>query len=446
MKKNIDYIESEQRKEKRMYTVRKAKEEIKNSIKAYFRKDENGKYIMDEVNRLPFYLVGEPGIGKTQMANQIANELGIGFVSFSITHHTRNTVLGLPTICEDESVEGRIKYTQYTMSEILAVVEQKVKKGYREGILLVDEFACMADSLVAPMLAFLQTKNIGNHVLPEGWVLILCSNPPRYNKSSRTFDTAIMDRVRKMEITFDGNEFIEYAKEKEFSPVIIEYLQQYKEDIQVCIPQKGTEEAVIVTTRGWENLSHCLIGYEKLEQNVSFELIYQFIKSKKVAERFFRFYHIFYSGMTLKEVESVLNGENMDASVKHMKAQSYPMKWNVVRIIADYLIRECEDYVNSENELRKLGEKLKNAGYHERDYMEHKKREITEKLTEQEEISNQKLGNACIFIEKIDGRENLMEAFLNLLNQNMGILDVLIRCKNYEYLKNCKRIFGNISA
>ena len=112
-----------------MYTVRKAKEEIKNSIKAYCRKDKNGNYVMEEVNRLPFYLIGEPGIGKTQMAEQIANELQIGFVSFSITHHTRNTVLGLPMICDDETIEGNVKYTQYTMSEILALVEQKVKKG-----------------------------------------------------------------------------------------------------------------------------------------------------------------------------------------------------------------------------------------------------------------------------------------------------------------------------
>lgn len=429
-----------------MYTVKKAKEEIKNSVKAYHRKDENGNYVMEEENRLPFYLVGEPGIGKTQMAKQIARELGIGFVSLSITHHTRNTVLGLPLICEDEMVEGNVKYTQYTMSEILALVEKEVKKGYKEGILLIDEFACMAESLVAPMLAFLQTKNIGNHVLPEGWILILCSNPPQYNKSSRIFDTAIMDRVRKMEIVSDGNEFIAYAKENEFHPVIIEYLRQYREDVQFCKPGKGTEEAVIVTTRGWENLSHCLIAYEELEQEVSFELVYQFIKSKEIAGRFYRFYKIFYSGMTLKEVESVMNGEKIDSFIKRIKEQSYPMKWNIVKIMAEYLIKECEAYVEAENELQKIEEKLENGGRFQEEFLIQQKDEITRKLKEKEEVSNQKLGNACMFIEGIDGKENLMEAFLNLLNQNMGILDVLIRCKNFAYLKNCKRVYGNISA
>lgn len=429
-----------------MYTVKGAKEEIKNSIRAYHRKDENGKYIMKEENQQPFFLIGEPGIGKTQLAKQVAEELGIGFVSLSVTHHTRNTVLGLPTICEDETMERKEKYTQYTMSEILALVEKEVKKGYREGILLIDEFACMAESLVAPMLAFLQTKNIGNHVLPEGWVLILCSNPPKYNKSSRTFDTAIMDRVRKMEITFHVNEFIAYAKEKKFHSVITEYLSQYKEDVQVCYPAKGTEEAVIVTTRGWENLSHCLIAYEALGQKVSYELIYQFIKSKEIAGRFYRFYEIYYSGMTLKDVESVLEGEKAEVFIKRIKGSSYAVKWNVLKIMADYLIRECESYVEKENRLQEIEEKEREDDYYTEEYWAKQKQEITEILKEKEESSNKKLGNACIFIEGIDGRENLMEAFLNLLNQNMGVLDVLIRCKNFEYLKNCKRVYGNVSA
>lgn len=429
-----------------MYTVKGAKEEIKNSIRAYHRKDESGNYIMEEVNRLPFFLIGEPGIGKTQLAKQIAEELGIGFVSLSVTHHTRNTVLGLPTICQDETIDGEVKYTQYTMSEILALVEKEVKKGYQEGILLIDEFACMAESLVAPMLAFLQTKNIGTHVLPQGWVLILCSNPPKYNKSSRTFDTAIMDRVRKMEITFHANEFIEYAKEKKFHSVITEYLSQYKEDVQVCYPAKGTEEAVIVTTRGWENLSHCLIAYEALGQKVSYELIYQFIKSKEIAGRFYRFYEIYYSGMTLKDVESVLEGEKAEVFIKRIKGSSYAVKWNVLKIMADYLIRECESYVETENRLQEIEEKEREDDYYTEEYWVKQKQEITEILKEKEESSNKKLGNACIFIEGIDGRENLMEAFLNLLNQNMGVLDVLIRCKNFEYLKNCKRVYGNVSA
>ena len=69
-------------------------------------------------------------------------------------------------------------------------------------------------------------------------------------------------------------------------------------------------------------------------------MIYQFIKSKEIAGRFYRFYGIYYSGMNLKEVENVLNGENVDACIKRVKEESYAMKWSIVKIIEYNLIKD----------------------------------------------------------------------------------------------------------
>ena len=44
------------------------------------------------------FLIGPPGIGKTAIMEQIASELGVGLVSYSMTHHTRQSALGLPFI------------------------------------------------------------------------------------------------------------------------------------------------------------------------------------------------------------------------------------------------------------------------------------------------------------------------------------------------------------
>lgn len=82
------------------YSVNEAKQEIKNSISVYMKKDETGRYILPEYKKNPFYLVGAPGIGKTEMVKQIAQELDLGFFATSVTHHTRNSMLGLPVITE----------------------------------------------------------------------------------------------------------------------------------------------------------------------------------------------------------------------------------------------------------------------------------------------------------------------------------------------------------
>ena len=152
-----------------MYTIQEAKQEIKNGIQSYLLKNEAGEYCYKETARMPFYLEGNPGIGKTEITKQVAEELGIGFVSFSITHHTRNTLLGLPVIVEEDGW----KYTEYTMSEIIAKLVQAKKEGFEEGILLLDEFNCASETIFPMMLAMLQTRNIGHYKIPEGWNLVL---------------------------------------------------------------------------------------------------------------------------------------------------------------------------------------------------------------------------------------------------------------------------------
>ena len=80
--------------------IKEAKQDIKNTVRAYLDKDEFGQYRIPEVRQRPILLIGPPGIGKTQIMQQVASECGIGLVSYTITHHTRQSAVGLPFIKE----------------------------------------------------------------------------------------------------------------------------------------------------------------------------------------------------------------------------------------------------------------------------------------------------------------------------------------------------------
>ena len=86
--------------------IKRAKEEIKNTIEAYLDKDAYGAYAIPPIRQRPVLLIGPPGIGKTQIMEQIAKECRIGLVAYTITHHTRQSAVGLPFI-EKKTYEGK---------------------------------------------------------------------------------------------------------------------------------------------------------------------------------------------------------------------------------------------------------------------------------------------------------------------------------------------------
>ncbi|MBR0380782.1 MAG: AAA family ATPase, partial [Mogibacterium sp.] len=166
--------------------IRKAKEQIRNAVTAYLTKDELGNYVIPVEKQRPVLLIGPPGIGKTAIMEQLASELGIGLISYSMTHHTRQSAIGLPFISHRVYGGTECDVTEYTMSEIIASVYDLMETtGVRQGILFLDEINCVSETLSPLMMQFLQYKVFGGHRLPEGWIVVTAGNPPEYNDSAR---------------------------------------------------------------------------------------------------------------------------------------------------------------------------------------------------------------------------------------------------------------------
>ncbi len=55
--------------------IKRAKQEIKDAVEAYLLKDAFGEYQIPAIRQRPILLMGPPGIGKTQVMEQIAKEM-----------------------------------------------------------------------------------------------------------------------------------------------------------------------------------------------------------------------------------------------------------------------------------------------------------------------------------------------------------------------------------
>lgn len=272
--------------------IHEAKTEIKRTLRAYTAADADGTPFISVSQQRPVLLIGPPGIGKTAIMQQIAREESIGLVSYTMTHHTRQSAIGLPML--KEKTYGGISFTvtEYTMSEIVSSVYACMETtGCSCGILFIDEINCVSETLAPVMLQLLQNKTFGNHRIPEGWLIVAAGNPPEYNKSVREFDIVTLDRVRHMEIEADLSVWKQYARQNSIHPSILAFLNLYPDAFYII----ETKEDIcsFVTARGWEDLSRILSAYEQNQEPVSDEMMLQYLQHEDTARNFALFYRLF---------------------------------------------------------------------------------------------------------------------------------------------------------
>ncbi len=323
--------------------IKRAKQEIKDSIEAYLAKDEFGNYLIPAIRQRPILLMGAPGIGKTQIMEQIARECKVGLVSYTITHHTRQSAVGLPFIKEKTFGQETFSVTEYTMSEIIASVYEKMEKtGLKEGILFIDEINCVSETLAPMMLQFLQGKTFGNQKVPEGWVIVTAGNPPEYNKSVREFDVVTLDRIKRIDVQPDFEVWKEYAYEQGIHPAVISYLELRRKNFYRM--ENTVDGRIFATARGWEDLSRLIQVYEALGKEVDREVVYQYIQHPMIAKDFAAYLALYNKYKTDYAMEDLLLGKWTQLTIQKIRNASLDEHLSLVGLLngkLSQLFTEC---------------------------------------------------------------------------------------------------------
>ncbi len=289
--------------------IKEAKQELVNTVRAYTRKREDGSYVIPLERQRPTLLMGPPGIGKTAILAQVAEECGVGLVAYTMTHHTRQSAIGLPLISHENFQGKEYAVTEYTMSEIIASVYRCMEEtGLSEGILFLDEINCVSETLAPTMLQFLQKKTFGTHKIPDGWIIAAAGNPQEYNRSARELDLVTRDRVRMLPIEADFSVWREYAWEHGLHSSILAWLKLHPERFY-SLHMEG-EESTFVTARGWEDLSEMIFSYEEMGIPVDELLIEQFLQEPETARAFAGGYRMYRACRERYDLSGILEGSN----------------------------------------------------------------------------------------------------------------------------------------
>ena len=318
-----------------------AKEQIEFAMRAYFSTDEYGRYRLPAERQRPMFLMGPPGVGKTAIMAQIASELNVALLSYSMTHHTRQSALGLPFIVQKTYGGKEYSVSEYTMSEIIASVYDLMERtGKREGILFLDEMNCVSETLLPVMLQFLQYKVFGRHRVPEGWIIVAAGNPPEYNDSVRDFDMAIWDRVRRIDVEPDFSVWRKYAAETGMHPSVLAYLDGHREHLYSV--RSTVEGKQFVTMRGWSDLSDIMLLYDGQGLRIDEVLIGQFVQDEQIAKDFAVYYDLFKKYRGDYQIAKIMDGIADEKMIVRAKNAPFDERLAVIALLIEEASARCQ--------------------------------------------------------------------------------------------------------
>jgi hypothetical protein len=204
---------------------------------------------------LTFALIGEPGIGKTAVGYQIAAELNREVVIVNPGNMSLDT-LGIPY--RSASDELLLEWAMDTWMRKLVTQDS--------GVFIGDELNHGAPEILNIFYTVFESlrREIRGHKIGANWLIMATMNPPNGIHHVRELTPSLMDRFIKFDIKVDAGEFLEYAKEKGFAPIVKEFLSVHEELIMV----EPQAEKQTPNPRNWDVVSKLFLKGAITEDSV----------------------------------------------------------------------------------------------------------------------------------------------------------------------------------
>ena len=196
----------------------------------------------DAQNVVP-YLVGGPGLGKTSIVKEIADDMGIECVIVSLAQYDPGELGGWPVPSGDGDTMKRMR------------PDWMPKSG--KGAIFFDELPQAPIGCQNIAAQVVNERRIGPHHLPEGWVVVAAGNRTSDRAGTNTMPTHLRDRLMFVPVEADLEDTIAHFasigvdhRVRSFLRFRPEFLHKFDRDVDACPSPRSWERASVIINLG----------------------------------------------------------------------------------------------------------------------------------------------------------------------------------------------------
>lgn len=206
--------------------------------------------------KIPTFLWGAPGIGKSSIIKQIARESGIECIDLRLSLMDPTDLKGIPF------------YEHETHSALWAPPSFLPREGGK-GILFLDELNSAAPAVQASAYQLILDRQVGEYTLPDGWAIIAAGNREGDRGVVYRLPSPLANRFVHIEMEVHVEDWRSWAMKRGVDSRIVAYIG-FKNDALFTFDPTLNERS-FATPRSWEAVHNVL--QSTLPQNLLLEAI-----------------------------------------------------------------------------------------------------------------------------------------------------------------------------
>lgn len=192
--------------------------------------------------RLVPLLTGSPGIGKSQIYQQIADEYNLKLIDIRLGQCDVTDLLGFPKINGDKA--------GYIPMDTFPIEGDPIPKGYSGWLLLFDELTSAVPALQAASYKILLDRMVGQYKLHKHVAVCAAGNLETDNAIVQPMSTALQSRLVHLELVVDAKEWINWAAANQIDPRITSYINFKPGNLYTFSPDHT--DKTYASPRTWE--------------------------------------------------------------------------------------------------------------------------------------------------------------------------------------------------
>ena len=228
------------------------------------------------------FIHGVPGIGKSAIVKQIADERNIQFIDLRLSQHEASDIKGIPYPDPENNV------CKWLPPEFLPFKTTKKFHGTK-GILFLDEINRAQPDVLQTVFQLVLDRRVGELELIDEWHIVAAGNLGDEDGTDVIdLDPALNNRFIHLWMEPDLNSWLDWAKKNKIHSDIIGFIKSKPSYLYSVQKSKNSEEQFLVTPRSWEKFSRLIEANQHMEIEEIAKLIAPDIIGA-VAIHFFRY-------------------------------------------------------------------------------------------------------------------------------------------------------------